>query len=230
MSPTRALAVVVLLGIGVAEWIILRRWDATVPRPSSPPIATFSNAKLVTWRGTRELVRAESATASLDRRSGDFVLDHPHIRVAAGEATIEVERATGRLAPLTIETTGRTHLVDDAGSTVDLIDARYADDATVRTLKPSSVHASIDGLEVRYRARSATWDPVAGRITMNGVEASYSRADAGLVVQAERLEVDDLWQRARFANASWNGRSCWRLTLSRPHGGGIFDGGVECEH
>lgn len=126
------------------------------------------------------------------------------------------------------QTTGRTHLVDDAGSRIDLIDARYADDATVRTLKPSSVHASIDGLEVRYRARSATWDPVAGRITMNGVEASYSRAE-GVVVQAERLEVDDLWQRARFANASWNGRSAGDSLdpPPRPHGGGIFDGGVE---
>lgn len=156
------------------------------------------------------------------------MLHGAHLQFGEREATIDVDHATGRLAPLTIRTTGRALVADDAGSTVQLHDATYGDDAIVRTNKPSTVHASSGAVASRYQAAAATWDPIAGRINLNQVEASYALADATLTVTAERLDVDDLWQRAVFHRATGSLGACARLIITNPQGGGVFDGGVEC--
>ncbi len=172
-----------------------------------------------------------SERAWLHRKTGTFTLDRPTLRLGGGEALVELARAEGRLVPLSFTATGGVHVVDDAGSSIDVVDATYGRDALVRTTTPTSASGRLSGVDVRYRATSAVWDPIAGHLTLDEVTASYARADASIDVTAERLDVDDQWQRARFTNATWRShvtQGCAQLLISKPHGGGLFkpDGGL----
>lgn len=229
MRPAAAFALVVSLV--AVEWVILRQWREPSSVAPAEPTATFENATLVSWRGSRERLRGVSEHASLHRKTSAFTLDRPTLRLGGGEALIELTRAEGRLVPLSLTATGGVHVVDDAGSSIDLVDATYGRDAIVRTATPTAASGRFSGVDVRYRATSAVWDPIAGHLTLDEVSASYARADASIAVTADRLDVDDQWQRARFTNATWRSdvtQRCAQLLVSKPHGAGLFtpDGGL----
>lgn len=231
MRLARAGAVSLVVTVVAAEWVILRQWREPSSVGLAEPTATFENATLLSWRGSRERLRGVSHWAWLHRKTGNFALDRPTLRLGGGEALIELARAEGRLVPLSFTATGGVHVVDDAGSSVDLVDATYGREALVRTNTPMAVSARLSGVDVRYRATSAIWDPIAGHITLDEVTASYARTDASIEVTAARLDVDDQWQRARFTNATWRShltRGCTQLLISKPHGGDLFkpDGGT----
>ncbi len=185
----------------------------------SAPTASFQNAQLVTWRGSRRLAAGSAASLLLSRDDGRFSSSVADLEL--GEAVrIHVGQSTGRLVPPSAEFDRFVASTDASFAETEAL--RYDDDAVLRSKKSVRAQALVDGHAVGYQAGHVEWDPVSGKILMTSVETIYAR-DGGVIlsIRAERASMDDLWQRASYRNATFtvgsNARWCERLTVDRPH-------------
>lgn len=222
MSGLARTVVVALCALGLAAAI---GFHGRAPRalPPSAPTATFFDAHLVRWRGARRVAEGSAATLVLSRADGRFSTSAAEFELP-GEVHLRVEGAAGTLVPPFAEFEG-LHAASDA-SFVDTRSLRYDRDAVLRSRSTILAEARLGGSAVRYQAQGLEWDPVSGRIVLEGVETIVA-SDGGeqLSIRAERAAIDDLWLRARYFKATLisdqQRRSCERLTVDQPH---VVDG------